>query len=46
MRLPGIQKIKRKEIVVFSWPADSLNLMWGDKSVKFPTNQLIKEPTM
>ena len=24
MRLPGIQKIKRNEIVVFSWPADSL----------------------
>ena len=35
MRLPGIQKIKRNEIVVFSWPSDSLNYMWGDKSGKF-----------
>ena len=35
MRLPGIQKIKRNDIVVFSWPADSLNLMWGDYSGKF-----------
>ena len=35
MRLPGFQKIKRNDIVVFSWPADSLNLMWGDKSGKF-----------
>ena len=35
MRLPGIQKIKRNDIVVFSWPADSLNLMWGDTSGKF-----------
>ena len=35
MRLPGIQKIKRNEIVVFNWPADSLNLMWGDNSGKF-----------
>ncbi len=35
MRLPGIQKIERNDIVVFSWPADSLNLMWGDKSGKF-----------
>lgn len=35
MRLPGIQKIKRNEIVVFSWPADSLKTMWGDNSGKF-----------
>jgi len=35
MRLPGIQKIKRNDIVVFSWPADSLKTMWGDNSGKF-----------
>ena len=35
MRLPGIQKIKRNDLVVFSWPADSLNAMWGDTSGKF-----------
>ncbi|NVK52160.1 MAG: signal peptidase I [Flavobacteriaceae bacterium] len=35
MRVPGIQKIKRNDIVVFSWPADSLNYMWGDKSGNF-----------
>jgi len=35
MRLPGIRKIKRNDIVVFSWPADSTNYMWGDKSGKF-----------
>ena len=35
LRLPGIQKIKRNEIVVFSWPSDSLNLMHGDNSKKF-----------
>jgi signal peptidase I len=35
MRVPGIQKIKRNDIVVFSWPSDSLNLMWGDNSKKF-----------
>lgn len=34
-RFPGIQKIERNEIVVFSWPADSLNLMWGDNSGKY-----------
>ncbi|OSY87884.1 signal peptidase I [Tenacibaculum holothuriorum] len=34
LRLPGLQKIKRNEIVVFSWPSDTLNLMWGDKSGK------------
>lgn len=35
MRLPGISKIKRNDIVVFSWPADSTNYMWGDNSGKF-----------
>ena len=34
MRLPGFQKIKRNDIVVFSWPSDTLALMWGDKSGK------------
>ena len=35
MRLPGLTKIKRNDIVVFSWPADSTNYMWGDTSGKF-----------
>ncbi|MDY0781170.1 signal peptidase I [Tenacibaculum sp. IB213877] len=35
MRLPGIQKIKRNDIVVFSWPADSLKWMWNDRSGKY-----------
>ncbi len=34
-RIPGIQKVKRNEIVVFNWPSDSLALMWGDTSDKF-----------
>ncbi|MFV0248146.1 MAG: signal peptidase I [Tenacibaculum sp.] len=34
MRLPGIQKIKRNDIVVFSWPADTTRTMWGDNSGK------------
>lgn len=34
LRFPGLQKIKRNEIVVFSWPADSLAAMWGDTSGK------------
>ncbi|WP_299045690.1 signal peptidase I [uncultured Polaribacter sp.] len=34
-RLPGIQKIKNNDIVCFNWPADTLALMWGDKSGKF-----------
>ncbi|NIJ44557.1 signal peptidase I [Wenyingzhuangia heitensis] len=34
-RLPGFQKIKRNEIVVFNWPSDTLALMWGDHSGKF-----------
>lgn len=35
MRVPGFQKIKRNDIVVFSWPSDSLTTMWGDNSGKF-----------
>ncbi|APG64030.1 signal peptidase I [Tenacibaculum todarodis] len=34
MRVPGFQKIKRNDIVVFSWPVDSLASMWGDRSGK------------
>lgn len=34
MRLPGFQNIKRNDIVVFSWPSDSLKTMWGDRSGK------------
>ncbi|PQJ23048.1 signal peptidase I [Tenacibaculum sp. SG-28] len=34
MRLPGLQKIKRNDIVVFSWPADTTKTMWGDYSGK------------
>ncbi|WP_299214541.1 signal peptidase I [uncultured Aquimarina sp.] len=31
-RLPGFQKIKRNDIVVFSWPVDTVNAFqqWGD----------------
>ncbi|MBS9774003.1 MAG: signal peptidase I [Tenacibaculum sp.] len=42
-RLPAIQKIKRNEIVVFSWPADSLSLMWGDNSGKFTYKPIDKK---
>lgn len=35
MRVPGFQKIKRNDIVVFSWPSDSLATMWGDNSRNF-----------
>lgn len=35
LRLPGFQKIKRNDIVVFSWPADTLATMYGDNSGKF-----------
>ncbi len=34
MRLPGLQNIKRNDIVVFSWPADTTKTMWGDYSGK------------
>ncbi|WP_420551152.1 signal peptidase I [Tenacibaculum aiptasiae] len=44
MRLPGFQKIKRNDIVVFSWPADTLALMWGDNSGK-PTYKPIDKRT-
>ena len=35
LRLPGLQKIKRNDIVVFSWPADSTNSMYNDYSNNF-----------
>ncbi|WGH75555.1 signal peptidase I [Tenacibaculum tangerinum] len=44
MRIPGFQKIKRNDIVVFSWPADTLALMWGDNSGK-PTYKPIDKRT-
>ena len=43
MRLPGIQNIKRNEIVVFSWPADSLKTMWGDNTSKFTYKPIDKK---
>ena len=43
MRLPGFQKIKRNEIVVFSWPADSLKSMWRDNSGKFTYKPIDKK---
>lgn len=43
MRLPGFQKIKRNEIVVFNWPSDSLALMWGDTSGKFTYKPIDKK---
>ena len=43
MRLPGIQKIKRNEIVVFNWPADSLKTMWGDNSGEFTYKPIDKK---
>ncbi len=42
-RLPGIQKIKRNEIVVFNWPADSLKTMWGDNSGEFTYKPIDKK---
>lgn len=34
LRLPGVQSIKRNDIVVFNWPADTTKTMWGDTSGK------------
>ncbi|MDB4297817.1 signal peptidase I [Flavobacteriaceae bacterium] len=42
-RLPGFQKVKRNEIVVFNWPSDTLALMWGDKSGKFTYKPIDKK---
>ena len=43
LRLPGIQKIKRNEIVCFNWPADSLKTMWGDNSGEFTYKPIDKK---
>lgn len=43
MRLPGLQKIKRNEIVVFNWPADTLATMWGDHSGKYTYKPIDKK---
>ncbi|HFS67414.1 MAG TPA: signal peptidase I [Flavobacteriia bacterium] len=43
MRLPGLQKIKRNDIVVFNWPADTLKTMWGDNSGKFTYKPIDKK---
>ncbi len=43
MRLPGLQKIKRNDIVVFNWPADTLKTMWGDHSGEFTYKPLDKK---
>ncbi|MCF6279938.1 MAG: signal peptidase I [Flavobacteriaceae bacterium] len=42
-RLPGLQKIKRNEIVVFNWPADTLATMWGDTSGKYTFKPIDKK---
>lgn len=42
-RLPGFQKVKRNEIVVFNWPSDSLATMWGDTSGKFSYKPIDKK---
>ncbi len=42
-RFPGIQKIKRNDIVVFNWPADSLKTMWGDNSGEFTYKPIDKK---
>jgi len=42
-RLPGLQKIKRNDIVVFNWPADTLKTMWGDTSGEFTYKPIDKK---
>ena len=40
MRLPGFQKIKRNEIVVFNWPADTVRKFFvKEKGVKKPIDK-------
>jgi len=43
MRLPGMRKIERNDIVVFSWPADSTNNMWTDNTGKFSYKPIDKK---
>lgn len=42
-RLPALEKIKRNEIVVFNWPADSLKWMWNDYSGKYTYKPIDKK---
>ena len=42
-RLPALEKIKRNEIVVFNWPADSLKWMWNDNSGKYTYKPIDKK---
>ena len=42
-RLPGIEKIKTNDIVVFNWPADTLKTMWGDHSGEFTYKPIDKK---
>jgi len=42
-RLPALQKIKRNDIVVFNWPADTLKTMWGDTSGEFTYKPIDKK---
>lgn len=41
MRLPGFQKIKRNDIVVFSWPADTVHQFFKtpDKKIRKPIDK-------
>ncbi len=40
MRLPGFQKVKRNEIVVFNWPADTVRRFFvKEKGVKKPVDK-------
>mgnify|MGYP005674910641 FL=1 len=40
LRFPGIQKIKRNEIVCFNWPVDTnLNMFYTDKSYYKPIDK-------
>ena len=41
MRLPGFQKIKRNEIVVFNWPADTVEKFFhaSDKKIRKPIDK-------
>ncbi|HIP27300.1 MAG TPA: hypothetical protein EYG80_06580 [Flavobacteriaceae bacterium] len=38
-----MQKIKRNDIVVFNWPADTLKTMWGDTSGEFTYKPIDKK---
>ena len=40
MRLPGFQKVKRNEIVVFNWPADTVRKFFvKEKGVRKPIDK-------